>query len=103
MVHDCLSDHWRLQAASEEVSEEGVRKRRRRGSTAGVQYSEDVSDAAFNRLLQADQASEESASEVCLAALDACNLSASEVCNVQLLLLHPNSLHSLVGCNIALP
>lgn len=52
----------------ESVSEEGVRKRKRRGSTAGVQYSEDVSDAAFNRLIQADPSSEESVSEVLLTA-----------------------------------
>lgn len=58
-------------ALDESVSEEGVRKRKRRGSTAGVQYSEDVSDAAFNRLIQGDQPSEESASEVCPAVASA--------------------------------
>ena len=43
--------------------EEGGRRRKRRSSNAGIQYSEDMSDAKFNRLMQADEDST-SASEV---------------------------------------
>ena len=53
-----------VQSVEEESGDEaGSRRRKRRSSNAGVQYSEDLSDAMFNRLMQADDHSE-SASEV---------------------------------------
>ena len=53
-----------MQSVEEESGDEaGSRRRKRRSSNAGVQYSEDLSDAMFNRLMQADDHSE-SGSEV---------------------------------------
>ncbi len=53
-----------MQSVEEESGDEaGSKRRKRRSSHAGVQYSEDLSDAMFNRLMQADDQSE-SASEV---------------------------------------
>lgn len=44
-----------LQSQQEEVEEEGEGRRpKRRSSNAGVHYSEDLSDAMFDRLLQPD-------------------------------------------------
>lgn len=53
-----------MQSVEEDSGDEGgSRRRKRRSSNAGVHYSEDLSDAMFNRLMQTDDASE-SASEV---------------------------------------
>ncbi len=72
-----------MQSVEEESGDEAgsSRRRKRRSSNAGVQYSEDLSDAMFNRLMQADDHSE-SASEVhppsacaavCCVALQTCH------------------------------
>ena len=53
-----------MQSTQEDVEDEASGRRpKRRSSNAGVQYSEDLSDAMFNRLMRADD-QHESASEV---------------------------------------
>jgi len=56
-----------VQSVEEESGDEaGGRRRKRRSSHAGVQYSEDLSDAMFNRLMQADQHSDSASEVTCL-------------------------------------
>ena len=52
-----------MQFQQDESGDEAGGRRKRRSSNNGVQYSEDLSDAMFNRLLQADEQSD-SGSEV---------------------------------------
>lgn len=52
-----------MQFQQDESGDEAGGRRTRRSSNNGVQYSEDLSDAMFNRLLQPDEHSD-SASEV---------------------------------------
>ena len=53
VVHDMKSKPSVVQSVQEDVDEEAEGRRpKRRSSNAGVQYSEDLSDAMFNRLLQ---------------------------------------------------
>ncbi|DBA90498.1 hypothetical protein WJX77_002407 [Trebouxia sp. C0004] len=67
VTHDAAND--RHQSVEEESGDEaGSKRRKRRSSNAGVQYSEDLSDAMFNRLMQPDDHSESASEEEVLPA-----------------------------------